>query len=160
MKELVSVMTQSGAGSVRTYIQSGNVIYSGSPESAESATVLIEKQHGFKPDVLVLDTAAFRKAVIDNPFRNAEGKTCHVAFCKSAPESVDHSRIERLKTGTESYALKGNVFYLYAPDGIGRSKLAANIEACLGVPVTARNLNTVNRLAEMVKERDQAGRSP
>jgi uncharacterized protein (DUF1697 family) len=41
------------------------------------------------------------------------------------------------------------VFYLHAPAGIGRSKLARKAEALLGVAATARNLNTVNRLCDM-----------
>jgi uncharacterized protein (DUF1697 family) len=41
---------------------------------------------------------------------------------------------------------------LYAPDGIGRSKLAAKIEKALGVPVTARNWNTVGKIIAMVEQ--------
>ena len=69
------------------------------------------------------------------------------------PESVDEERLNQLKSGTEEYALKRNVFYLHAPDGIGRSKLAAQVERCLGVAVTGRNLNTVNKLAELARDR-------
>ncbi len=48
--------------------------------------------------------------------------------------------------------LSDNVFYLYAPDGIGRSKLAAVVEKVLGVPITARNWNTVNTLISMAEK--------
>ena len=48
--------------------------------------------------------------------------------------------------------LSNNVFYLYAPDGIGRSKLAADAEKALGVPITARNWNTVSALISMAEK--------
>jgi uncharacterized protein (DUF1697 family) len=44
------------------------------------------------------------------------------------------------------------MFYLYTPDGFGRSKLAAKVEQALGVPVTARNWNTISKLAAMVNK--------
>jgi uncharacterized protein (DUF1697 family) len=56
-----------------------------------------------------------------------------------------------MKNGSERYTLVGNVFYLHAPDGIGRSKLAAGIEKALGVSVTARNWRSVSKISEMAK---------
>lgn len=55
-----------------------------------------------------------------------------------------------LATKTEEFRLVDRVFYLHAPDGIGRSKLAARAEKLLGVEGTGRNLRTVLELAEMV----------
>jgi uncharacterized protein (DUF1697 family) len=51
-----------------------------------------------------------------------------------------------------SFSLAGRVFYLHAPDGIGRSKLAERVERCLGMPATARNWRTVQKLLEMTTE--------
>jgi len=42
-------------------------------------------------------------------------------------------------------------FYLYAPDGVGRSKLAAGVEKLLGVAMTDRNWKTIRKLWEMIK---------
>jgi uncharacterized protein (DUF1697 family) len=61
-------------------------------------------------------------------------------------------KIEGLKSATEAYKLLGRVFYLHAPDGIGRSKLASAAEKKLGVTTTARNLNTVRKLLAMANE--------
>ena len=55
-----------------------------------------------------------------------------------------------IQSRTEDFRLVERVFYMYAPDGIGRSKLAAKVEKALGVPVTARNWNTVSKLLAMV----------
>jgi uncharacterized protein (DUF1697 family) len=58
--------------------------------------------------------------------------------------------LDAIKADNERYKLAGNVFYLHAPDGVGNSKLAARAEKLLGVAASARNWNTVCKLAEMV----------
>jgi uncharacterized protein (DUF1697 family) len=57
-----------------------------------------------------------------------------------------------LQAGAEEFKLNRNIFYLYSPEGVGRSKMAARVEQAPGVPVTARNWNTVRKLMAMVKE--------
>jgi uncharacterized protein (DUF1697 family) len=57
--------------------------------------------------------------------------------------------MQALATPGERFALKGRTFYFYAPDGVGRSKLAARIDRHLGVQSTARNWRTVTTLIEM-----------
>ena len=60
--------------------------------------------------------------------------------------------LESLKVPSEKYKLVGNVLYLYAPDGIGRSKLVEKMgKAFSKVAMTARNLNTINKLLEMIE---------
>jgi len=54
-----------------------------------------------------------------------------------------------LKKDSERFRLIGRVFYLHAPEGVGRSKLASGSERLLGVPMTDRNWNTVCKLREM-----------
>lgn len=66
-------------------------------------------------------------------------------FCKVSPQ-INTEKLEALKEKSEQYHVSGNVLYLSAPNGIGRSKLVANIESCLGAPATGRNLNTINKL--------------
>lgn len=65
--------------------------------------------------------------------------------------NVDLQALDRVKTGTESYKLTNHVFYLHAPDGIGRSRLAAIIERSLGVTTTSRNFRTIDKLRSMVE---------
>ena len=55
-----------------------------------------------------------------------------------------------LAAETESFEIAARAFNLHAPDGIGRSKLAEKVERLLGVPATARNLNTCRKLLEML----------
>jgi uncharacterized protein (DUF1697 family) len=70
----------------------------------------------------------------------------------AAPETPDLQALKSFKKENERFELKGNVFYLHAPDGIGRSKLAANAERLLGVAMTGRNWRTVSKIMAMAKE--------
>ena len=150
MKELTLLMKECGYENIRTYIQSGNVVFEAPGKNNSEIGTLVEAKFGFKPEVLLLSSKDLSEAIKNNPYSGVEGKLCHFYFCKSNPESINNSRLSELKTASEEYFFKGKVFYLYAPDGIGRSKLAAKIEACLGVTGTARNLNTVNKLSLML----------
>jgi len=150
MKSLVSIMESIGCSNVRTYIQSGNVIFD-APKKNWSKTIsqAIEKQIGFAPEVLLL-TAKDLKAIADAvPFPIENPKAVHAFFLTSAPKSPDLARIKQLARPTEQFLLGATVFYLYAPEGIGRSKLAAGVEKALGTPVTARNWNTVVKLLDL-----------
>jgi uncharacterized protein (DUF1697 family) len=63
---------------------------------------------------------------------------------------VDNGLLDALKSATEEYRLIGRIIYLHAPEGIARSKLVEKLgKAVPGVRMTARNLNTVNKLLEM-----------
>jgi uncharacterized protein (DUF1697 family) len=93
----------------------------------------------------------FEQAIRNNPYSPDGGKTVHLFICNKLPTSVDYDFLESLKAGSEDYALVGNVFYLHAPDGIGRSTLVQKMgKAFPGIEMTARNLNTINKLAGML----------
>jgi uncharacterized protein (DUF1697 family) len=68
------------------------------------------------------------------------------------PQHPDLATLTSLKQTNEQFKLIENVFYLYAPDGIGRSKLAERIEKALGVAATARNWRTVCQIMAMAKQ--------
>jgi uncharacterized protein (DUF1697 family) len=89
-----------------------------------------------------------------NPLPEAESepKTLHLYFLAAPPERPDLDALEGIKGDRERFVLGDGVFYLHAPDGIGRSKLAANIEKLLGVPATARNWRTVHKVMEMAQQ--------
>ena len=150
MKDLKSLLEKSGFLNVRTYIQSGNVVLEGINTPTTELAANIEAKYGFKPELLILEKSEFESRVKNNPYHPAEGKLAHLYFCNKTP-NPDFEKLDALKATTEEYELKDKTFYLYAPDGIGRSKLAAKVEACLGVPATGRNLNTINKISQMLK---------
>lgn len=157
MQELVKTLTELGFRKIETYIRSGNVVFES--EAANRAALVqemrssIERRFGFVPDVVVLRSDELTEAAESNPYPEAveEPKSLHLYFMKSAPQNPDLQRLEEVKGENESFTLLGKVFYLYAPDGIGRSKLAAGIEKALGVSVTARNWRTVTKIRAMAQ---------
>jgi uncharacterized protein (DUF1697 family) len=155
MKDLVGILEDIGCKHIQTYIQSGNVVFRAESDSAKQLAAQIGQRimesHGFEPKVMLLEISEFHNAVENNPFSTEKGRALHFYFLDSHPEDPDLESLQAVKSETETYKLLGKVFYLYAPDGIGRSRLAARVERALGVPVTARNWNTVSKLLSMLE---------
>lgn len=157
MKELVAVLECIGSRKVRTYIQSGNAVF----ESAEKDLARLSKQlsaeimnrRGFEPHVQILTVDALAKAIAENPFPEAVSapSSLHLGFLASPPKSPDLEKLSSLKKESERFQLAENVFYLHAPEGVGRSKLAASTERLLGVLMTDRNWKTVCKVMELAR---------
>jgi uncharacterized protein (DUF1697 family) len=158
MAELRQELESLNLKNVRTYIQSGNVIFDSTTRSASSLAkkiaALIKKEHGFQPQVLLLTVEELLAAITLNPFPEAkdEPKTINLFFLASPATNADLEAVDKAKISTERYKLTKHVFYLHAPDGTGRSKLASNVEKYLGVVTTARNYRTVDKIRSMVAE--------
>lgn len=150
MKALTVVLAENNYQDVKTYIQSGNVVLKSHEKPDADISSIVLNKFGFKPEVLALEESEFISAVNNNPYRSKEGKTIHFYFCKSTPK-LNVEKLKKFRSESEEYHIKDKVFYLYAPNGIGRSKLVANIESCLGVRATGRNLNTINKLKSMIE---------
>ena len=156
MAELRSDLEALKLKNVRTYIQSGNVVFDSAAKSASSLSKKIsesiEERHGFRPHLFVLKQEDLVAAVEANPFPTAvtDPKTLHFFFLANAAVDVDLKALDDARSPTEEFQLTEQVFYLHAPDGLGRSKLAAKAERLLGVATTARNYRTVDKLLSMV----------
>lgn len=157
MKTLVALLENLGLHNVKTYLQSGNAIFQSQekdvPVLSRKISAEIKKSRGFEPRVLLLELAQLEKAAESNPFPEAasEPTTLHLSFLASVPSNPDLEALTSLKGRSERFLLKGNVFYLHAPDGIGRSKLATSAERLLGVPMTGRNWRTINEIIAKAK---------
>jgi uncharacterized protein (DUF1697 family) len=156
MKELAATLERAHFRSVRTYIQSGNVIFQSTGGTARTLanqiSQLIQKRFGFAPETMVMSEAVLARAVRGNPFPGAHEnhKSLHLFFLAARPKKPDLDSLTKLDAGREEFALAGGVFYLYTPDGFADSVLRSRIERCLGVPATARNWRTANELLKML----------
>jgi uncharacterized protein (DUF1697 family) len=159
MVELVLVLEELGLSNIKTYIQSGNVVFQSkkinSVELSQKICAEIEKRYGFVIQVLILDVDELQSAIASNPFPEAEAEpnTLHCFFLLSLPEKPDLKVLEKVKKDSEQFKLIDKVFYLFAPEGVGRSKLAMKVEKTLGVAVTARNWRTVRKIMELAVQR-------
>ncbi|MFF8413421.1 DUF1697 domain-containing protein [Streptomyces omiyaensis] len=159
MAELRPLLEDLGHGEVRTYLQSGNAVFTtggGAGEDALAAEIeeAIEARFGFSCDCLVRDHAYLAAVAEACPFPagELEGKQLHAVYY-SAPVTADRfAAVDAGAFAPEAFALGDRVMYLHTPGGLGRSRLA---EAVLrpslnkGVVATARNWNTVRKLVGM-----------
>ena len=156
MKDLAGILEGMGFTNIQTYIQSGNVIFQSPGRRTETMTrdiaSSIAGSHGFTPKVLLLERSELADIIENCPFKEAEGKALHFFFLESKPVNADLEGLNAVKLESEHFMLFEKTFYLHAPDGMGRSRLAAKVERCMGVPVTARNWNTVSKLMLKVEQ--------
>lgn len=150
MADLRRLIESIGGGDVATYIQSGNAVASGE-FTGEQLADAIDTEFGFRPSTLVLDGDEFRRIVDECPYDLAGRKAVHVFFGLE-PLSADLDGARELATATEQVAATDRAVYLYAPDGIGRSKLAERLHRFVDAELTARNGNTINKLLAMLDE--------
>jgi uncharacterized protein (DUF1697 family) len=155
MKELVSVLEGLGLEKVKTYIQSGNVVFRSRSNNKQELEMdigaALKKSHDLTPEVLVLSVGELREAMAGNPYPEAEHdpKSVHLFFLKSPPNNPDLQKLESLQAESERFQLVDAVFYLHTPGGIGRSRLGAKVEKNLGVAATARNWRSVSRIISL-----------
>lgn len=158
MKDLVALFGRLGFAEARSYIQSGNVVFKGSRPQALSLAKRIPEElamsHGFKTRMILLALEEMEEAVSSNPFPEGEEdpKSLNIYFLAGNPSKPDMESLEQVKSSSERFSLLGKVFYLYAPDGVGRSKLAASVERRLGVEATARNLRTTLAVLKIARD--------
>jgi uncharacterized protein (DUF1697 family) len=156
MKALAAAFESAGFRSVRTYIQSGNVVFQSPGGTARTLGTriarLILAEFGFEPHVMVISSEELAGAIRRNPFPAADTnhKVLHLYFLAGSPKNPDLKALAQLDAGREEFVLRGGVFYLYTPDGFADSVLRSRVERCLGVAATARNWRTANELLKML----------
>ena len=148
-----------GLENVRTYIQSGNVVFQTSPR-LRSETALVRKieksvleNHNFEPKVILLTLDQVQRISNENPLCDnlKDPGKLHCFFWMKTPTNVDHRGIEKVRAKTEKVAISDHACYVHAPDGVASSKLFPKLEKLLGVESTARNLKTVAKLIEIAE---------
>jgi uncharacterized protein (DUF1697 family) len=148
MTDLKSLCEGLGLTNVRTYIQSGNVVFDCASTEARVKAVLeaaLLTRMGKSTDVLVRSAIEMAAVLDRNPFPSAQGNQVSVLFFDQAAEEAVLAAITI--PGREEIRAAGREVYIHYPDGMGRSKLKLS---SLGA-ATARNINTVTNLVEMTK---------
>ena len=161
MAELRELLTELGHGDVATYLQSGNAVFSSTSQDEQAlATALeraIQQRFGFGVDCLVRSGPYLRAVVDDCPFPAAEleGKQLHVTYFSQPVGPERLASIDAAAFLPEEFRLGDRALYLYAPNGLGRSKLAEALgrpSLFKGIVATSRNWNTVVKLAELTRD--------
>ena len=149
MADLKAIAEKLGFGSPRTYIASGNLVFTSGKSEAQVRKALETELARYmgKPVAVMVRTAAEMAAVAKaNPFPNEPGNKVVAIFLDQSPpaDAADHAKNvarERIEFGVRE-------IYVHYPDGQGQSRLIIPAAA----KGTARNMNSVARLAEMARE--------
>ena len=169
MAELMDVLTALGLKDVKTYIQSGNVLFRlGEDADTEALQEKIEKEikrvWGFEVPVVVRSALELEQLIKNCPFtvdevkqvELASGKeSLYVSFMASTPSQERVDLLKPYESENESYHVIGREVYLLFRDSIRNSKVASNLQK-LDASSTVRNWKTVNKLFELAREMEEA----
>jgi uncharacterized protein (DUF1697 family) len=159
MADLKNLYEALGFSDVRSYVQSGNVVFAAANPDPATLAASIEAQirqtFGFDVSVFVRSAPDFQGLLKANPFlhgRSEDPARLHVTFLYALPAAVKLSALEKPAAGNDEFLIAGREIFLFCPDGYGRTKLSnAFFERKLAVPATTRSWNTVNALLQMAQ---------
>jgi uncharacterized protein (DUF1697 family) len=156
MKLLAEVFATSKCKDVRTYIQSGNVVFCAPPDSVKKLATELEKKiaarFGFSVPVIIRSHDQLAKVARANPFlsRGGSEKMLHVVFLADEPNTEAIGKLDPQRSPGDEFRVVGSEIFLYLPNGAGNSKLTnAYFDSKLSTTGTARNWTTVLKLLEM-----------
>jgi uncharacterized protein (DUF1697 family) len=148
-----------GLGDVRTYVQSGNIVFSSGSSAAKLGPALkklIDAQTRLPVTVVIRSAPEMSKIVAGNPFAKQKGvdiAKLHVTFLGKAPVKPARDKLDALAGTRDEYRLAGQEIYLHCPVSYGQTRLSNTaIEKALAVGATTRNWKTVTTLYEMAGE--------
>ena len=158
MADLRALCEDLGYEDVRTYVQSGNVVFTTAAEPSVVERELsseIGVRLGVETDVVVRTRDELADVVKRNPIPEGadKPKRFQVSFLSGEPDAAFVRELEEQDFAPERFAVSGREIYAWHPDGMQRSKLARALgDKRLGVTATARNWNTVTKLLDMADE--------
>lgn len=158
MEVLKEAMTRHGFKQVRTYIQSGNLVF----ETVAGKNSLLEKrlhtlildEFDLSVPVLVRSLEEWFHIIVNNPYAklpNADPKQLHCTLLSSVPDEIDEEKLEHVKQDDE-YQCIDDVVYLMVKAGYSDTKLSnAFLEKQFGRTATTRNWNTMLKLLDLAR---------
>jgi uncharacterized protein (DUF1697 family) len=154
MATLREICADLGCTDVATYVQSGNAVVTSrlsDAKLAESLETAVNEALGFKPKVVVRRHGDLIRVLENNPYPHTEDKFLHVGFLGAKPTKKALASLDGLDLEPEGFTVAGMEIYLNYVEGAGRSKKLGKVpfEKRLGVAMTARNLRTVAKLADL-----------
>lgn len=160
MAQLRTMAADLGFTQARSYIQSGNLLFHSPLDAPTIEPMLadaVERQCGFRPAILLRSLDALNAALAANPYaaRVTDGKQLHIFFCDGPIALTDEAALRTLLVEGEDFTVMqqaaDSLCYLFARDGIGRSRLAEKLPRQLPKRHTARNLNTIEAMIALAQ---------
>jgi uncharacterized protein (DUF1697 family) len=156
MEHLREMLAELGFADVKTYLQSGNVLFSAKGTRAQLAARIekrVSEATRLPVSAILRTPAELQRIIAANPFaKEAAGtpKAVHVTFLAAKAPKTGAAEIGKLQSGADRWHVAGADIYLHCPGGYGRTKLNNTaLERVLGARATTRNWRTVTALHAM-----------
>lgn len=156
MSRLAPMFTKAGAADVRTYIQSGNVIFSAPSSIAKEipakVSAQVNRQLGYEPHIILRTSADVARIAASNPLfaPDIDHKLLHVGFLATRPTAQQIAKIDPGRSPHDRFTVQGSEIYIHYAKGILESKLTGPyIDSALGTTSTFRNWRTLLKLVEL-----------
>jgi uncharacterized protein (DUF1697 family) len=158
MKDLVEMFVAAGCADLRTYIQSGNIIFTADPRLSAQLCDLITKQiatrFGYRTPVVLRTAKQLRDVFLNNPFLEAgeAEETLHVLFLGDLPTPDRVAGLDPDRSPPDTFIVRGQEVYLRLPNGVAKSKLInAYFDSKLSTTSTGRNWRAVTKLHKLME---------
>jgi uncharacterized protein (DUF1697 family) len=159
MKTLEKMFSDAGCSEVRSYVQSGNIVFRANKSLARKLSDQIAAQilqsFGFRIPVILRTTEQMAETVRNNPFIKMGATTdiLHVMFLADQASQERIAAFDHDRFLPDEFVIRGAEIYLRLPNGVARTKLTnAYFDSKLATVSTGRNWRTVNKLLEMMQE--------
>ena len=159
MTDLAQLFVEAGCTEVRTFIQSGNVIFKATDSKLNKLPALIAKniegRFGYKTPVVLRTVEQLGETIQHNPFLKAGAAedSLHVYFLANAPDARRIASLDPARSSPDAFFVRGRDVYLQMPNGMARTKLSnAYFDSKLATISTARNWRTILKLFELMQK--------
>ena len=156
MADLRELMNQIGLQNVKTYIQSGNVIFQSNEKEFELEEKIqrsINSHFGFDVAVVVKSSDELLEIFNECPFEDETKQKSYFIVLNKTPETQLIKEVENISHENEAFIIKRNCIYFYSSIGFGQTKFnMTTFERKLKVKGTSRNFNTMLKLLSLCAE--------
>ncbi len=154
MQALKAIFEDCGCADVRTYIQSGNVVFTAASRSVarigRDVEAAIASEHGISSPVVMRSAKELQSAIEAYPFPDAEEGARHIGFLASKPTQVRIERLDSDRSPRDAFRVIGMDVHLHCPNGVARTKLTNTwFDSVLETTSTMRNWRTACRVLAM-----------
>ena len=159
MEKLRECCESAGCKNVKTYIQSGNLVFRGGQSSSAAVSKrlgeCIVRDFGFSSAVIARTSEELERIIDQNPLlkEGVDPAKLHVVFLSEKPSAAAVKKLEQWILAPDRVRVAGSEIYFYFPNGVSGSSLwKHSLDRELGVSATMRNWNTVTKLLAMARE--------
>lgn len=153
MNELTKVYESLGFTQVKTYLNTGNILFESSLSSEDSVNLInkaIQETFDLDIEIIIRSKEALSKMIGEYPY-GAEGKNRYVTLFKSDHKMLDEVKVRTAKKIEDEIKYTDKEVYLFIPGGYGKSKLTNHFfEKISETYATTRNMNTITKLYKMM----------